>query len=139
MSTLFPIIGLQESDGEKYGEFAKEFDIGMQNGNKVLRKIYYIYRHLKLALKFKTSNWENAQCPQMLDEMFAIRHVIVHFGGMVEKQVHHERIGRSFKAENGEIMLSSNSIDDFVHRVTINLHSLIKHIDSYMTYSWKNL
>lgn len=138
VSALFPIMGLQESDGEKYGEFAKEFNLDVQNGNKVLRKIYYIYKHLKLALKFETSNWENVQCPRMLDEMFTIRHVVVHFGGTVKKQAHRERIGDLFKTERNDIKLSSNSIDDFVHRVTINLHGFIKKVDSYIAYSKQN-
>ncbi|WP_329839779.1 hypothetical protein [Stenotrophomonas geniculata] len=138
VSSLFPIVGLEESDGERFGEFAKEFNLNMQNGNKVLRKIYYIYRHLKLALKFETSNWENVQCPQMLDEMFTIRHVIVHFGGGVKKPAHCERIGKMFRTERGDITLPPNSIDDFIHRVTINLHSLVKRMDSYVACSGRN-
>lgn len=132
ISALFPITGLQESDGEKYGQFAKEFNLDVQNGNKLLRKIYYIYKHLKLALNFKTSNWENSQCPRMLDEMFTVRHVIVHFGGALEKRVHSERIGNIFKTGKNDIKLPPNSIDDFIHRVTINLHSLVKKVDSYI-------
>ncbi len=135
VSSLFPIMGLEESDGEKFGEFAREFNLNIQNGNKVLRKIYYIYRHLKLALGFETSNWENVQCPRMLDEMFTIRHVIVHFGGEVRKSAHCERIGRIFRTERGALTLPPNSIDDFIHRVTINLNGLIKRMDSYVACS----
>ena len=132
VSSLFPIMGLEESDGERYGEFTRDFGLGMQNGNKVLRKIYFIYRHLKHSLKFKTSNWENVQCPLMLDEMFTIRHVIVHFGGVVQKQAHRERIGRTFRTDQNALVLPPNSIDDFVHRVTINLRGLIRNVDLYV-------
>lgn len=138
VSSLFPIMGLEESDGERYGEFAKEFNVDVQNGNKVLRKIYYIYKHLKLALKFETSNWETTQCPRMLDEMFTIRHTIVHFGGMVKKPAHRERIGRLFRPDGDELSLSPNSIDDFIHRATINLHGLIRKVDAYITHINKN-
>lgn len=138
ISTLFPIMGLQESDGERYGEFAREFSLDVQNGNKVLRKIYYIYKHLKVALKFETSNWERTQCPRMLDEMFTIRHVIVHFGGAIEKHGHGERIGKMFKTCKNDITLPPNSTDDFIHRVTINMRGLIEMVDSYVELSAKN-
>lgn len=133
VSTLFPIMKLNEHDGKNYGQFPNDFNLEIHNSNSFLRKIYYIYKKLKGSLDFETSNWENIQCPRMLDEMFTIRHVIVHFGGVIAKSDHEERIGGHFKDANNNIILSPNSIDDFVHRVTINLSGLVKKIDTYLS------
>lgn len=135
VSSLYQIMELKESDGEGYGQFAKIFNLDMHNSNKVLRKLYYIYNHVKVQLKFRTSNLENVECPKMLDEMFTIRHVIVHFGGEVVKQVHQERIGPRYKTKSNEVVLGPNAIDEFVHRVTINLRSLVLEIDACLTNS----
>lgn len=128
VSALFSVTGLSETDGEKYGQFPSEFSFRIHNGNKVLRKIYYIFR----ALSFSQSNLENEQSARMLDEMFTIRHVVVHFNGKVVKEAHKERISRVFVEHDGRIKLDENAIDDFVHRVYINLRGFIEKIDKHV-------
>ena len=128
VSALFQVTGLSENDGEQYGKFPNDFSLHIHNGNKVLRKIYYIFRNLN----FSQSNLENVQSARMLDEMFTIRHVIVHFNGKVIKDAHKERISGAFIARDGQIKLDENSIDDFVHRVYINLRGFIIKIDDYV-------
>lgn len=132
VSLLFLIMDLKEFDGEKFGEFVKEFNFNIQNGNKVLRKIYYIYWYFKFVFGFEILNWENVQCSWMLDEMFMIRYVIVYFGGEVRKLVYCEWIGRIFRMERGVFILFLNLIDDFIYCVMINFNSFIKRMDFYV-------
>jgi hypothetical protein len=62
-----------------------------------------------------------------------IRNVLIHFNGKIVKDNHNEIIRKIYKNEENFISIPDNSIDDFIHRFTINIKPLIYDIDQYIS------
>ncbi|MBS3954213.1 MAG: hypothetical protein KGZ88_14795, partial [Methylomicrobium sp.] len=90
-------------------------------------KIYFIIK----KFGFKQLPFDHEQPIDLLGEIFTIRNVIVHHDGIIKKEVHEKAIYAKHK-KDGTIVITDNSIDDFIHRIVIHMGGFTKRIDDHL-------
>ncbi|NOX66502.1 MAG: hypothetical protein GXO85_12140 [Chlorobi bacterium] len=134
INRLVEITNLNSREASSYNHIKSDFGLPQGSDNGSIRKIYFIIK----KLGFTQLPFEHVQPILLLGEMFAIRHVLVHFGGTIKKQNHREAIFEKHKIGN-EISIPDNSIDDFIHRILIHMSGLTKRIDTHIEESYEKL
>ena len=130
INKLLDILKLDKKEATSFNSYSNIYNLEYKSDSVVFRKIYFIINQLSLnAIIYKI----NSNTLQMLDQVVVIRNVLIHFNGKVAKENHDKIIRDSFKDEKKNIIIPDNSIDDFIHRFTININPLVYDIDKYMT------
>jgi len=127
VNRLVELAGLDAHEASLYNHIKQDFGLTGENNNGTLRKIYFIIK----KLGFKQLPFENEQSIRMLAEIFTMRHVIVHFDGIIQKENHEIALFPNHK-KNRKIVIQDNSIDDFIHRILIHMSGFTKRVDDYI-------
>jgi hypothetical protein len=127
VNRLVDIAGLDSREATSYNHITKDFDLKKGSDIGTIRKIYFIIKNLNL----KNLPFEHEQPINLLGEIFAIRHVIVHFEGEIKKNTHDEAINKNHK-KDGIVVIPNNSIDDFIHRILIHMSGFTKRVDDHL-------
>jgi hypothetical protein len=127
VNRLIDLCSLDMREASSYNHIVQDFSLQKGSDNSTLRKIYFIIK----KLGFKQLPFEHKQPIDLLGEIFTIRHVVVHFDGIIKKENHEKAICAKHK-KDGMIVITDNSIDDFIHRIVIHMSGFTKRIDDYL-------
>lgn len=126
VNSLIEITGLDNKEATSYNHITQDF--GLHGGDTIsLRKIYFMIK----KFGFTCHPFEHQQPIILLGEIITIRNVLTHFDGRIIKENHNEAIYKNHK-NDGKIVLTDNSIDDFIHRILIHMSGFTKRIDDYL-------
>lgn len=130
IDTLLDILNLNREKARNYKTISKDYNLNVKPTNTTLKKIYYIVKNLKLT----SHPFEHDQPTKLLEEIFAIRNVIIHSGSIIKSEFDDNRIFAPHK-NNNKIKLQENSLDDFLHRIVIHMSGITKRVDEYLQFS----
>lgn len=129
VNKLLAAVKLDEKEATSYNKYSDEYKLKYKSDSVVFRKIYFIINELSLDTAIYRIN---SDALKMLDQVVVIRNVLIHFNGKIIKENHDAAINHIYKNEKKDIIIPDNSIDDFIHRFTININPLVYDIDNYM-------
>jgi len=125
---LLELLQINIKESISFNGYNTIYNLKYHSDSVVFRKIYYMINTLSLKLPTFT---QGTQTLSMLDEIMVIRHVITHTNSIIVKPNHDKAIWKRHK-QNNKIFIPDNSIDDFVHRITLNLKPLFLQIDEQL-------
>lgn len=121
------IAGVSTREASSYNSVANDFGLRRGSDTPTLRKIYYMIK----KFGFNQHPFEHDQAVDMLHELFCIRNAIVHHGGAIRKQNHMDAIWSGHR-RGGNVFLSDDAIDDFLHRIVIHMSGFTARVDQML-------
>ena len=129
INKLLGCLKVDDKEALKFNAYDKIYSLNYKSDSAIFRRIYYIINKFSLDMPIYT---KSTQTLEMLDQVIVLRNVLIHYNGKITKETHDTIIKSTYKDTNNNIIIPNNTIDDFIHRFTLNIKPLVTTVDEYL-------